>query len=269
MKRVGVWAALAVLAAVAVVVIGGLTAGERQRVTVVELALREALRPGLEVLARAGDAVTGTVRTVLSLPELWRQREEWQSRQAEAMEMQRRLQLLEEENRRLRALLGFRPSLPLPTVGAQVIGRNGDSWFSRILIDQGSGAGVGKDAAVLTERGLVGRVSSLSLSGATVTLISDPGSAVGAKVVRSGDAGICYGQVGTPLLRMRFFSREAEVMPGDTVVTSGLGGVFPPDFMLGVVVETYQGDYGLVQYAVVRPAVDLERLEKVLVVKSP
>lgn len=256
---------MVLVAAVAIVLVVGVTAAQRERITAMEVAVRESLRPALVGLARVADAVGGTVQTAVSLPRIRRERAELEAGLARGAQLEQRVRVLEEENRRLRALLGF----PLPgewqRLGAQVVGRNGDSWLSRLAIDRGSRAGVRVNAAVLTDRGLVGRVSSVSPSLSIVTLISDPGSVVATVVAESGEAGVCYGQVGTDLLRMRFFSREAQVAPGDTVLTSGLGGVFPPHLLVGTVVETFRGDYGLVQYATVRPAADLDRLWQVIV----
>lgn len=253
-----------------VVFLAGLTAAERERVSAFEQAVREGLRPALVLAAEAVDRVKGTVTTLASLPEIRRKQEELEREMARVGELERRLQILEAENRRLRELLGFRPPTPGRLMGARVVGRNADSWLSRVVIDQGTRAGIAKDAPVLTPEGLVGRVSSPGTRQSVVTLLSDPGSAVGAMVARSRDAGVCYGRVGTDLLRMRFFSRDARVVPGDLVVTSGLGGVFPPHLVVGTVVETFRGDYGLVQYATVRPAADLKRLDEVLVlVTSP
>ncbi|MDI6894148.1 MAG: rod shape-determining protein MreC [Bacillota bacterium] len=251
-----------------VVLLASLTAAERERVTALEQAVREGLRPALEVVARASDAVKGTVVTLVSLPEIRREQEKLKGEAARARDLERRLAVLEEENRRLRALLGFRPPVPGRVLGAEVVGRNPDNWLSRVVIDQGTRAGIDRNAAVMTAQGLVGRVSSPGLYQSVVTLLSDPGSAVGTMVGRTRDAGVCYGQVGTELLRMRFFSRDARVEPGDQVVTSGLGGVFPPYLVVGTVVETFRGDYGLVQYATVRPAADLRRLGEVLVLLS-
>lgn len=261
--------AAALVAALLTVLLAGLTEAERERISVLEMLAREALRPVLVTLAEAGQALSGTVRTLVSLPEIRQRQAALEREAARVADLERRLEALEEENLRLRLLLGCSSSSPLPLAGARVVGRNGDSWLSRALIDSGTESGVRKDAAVLTERGLVGRVSSAGPRLSVVTLITDPGSAVGVLVPRTGDAGICYGQVGTQLLRMRFFSREARVSPGDAVVTSGLGGVFPPQLLVGTVVEAFPGDYGLVQYATVRPAVDMDRLWQVMVVRQP
>jgi rod shape-determining protein MreC len=265
MRIVTARVATALAVGLLVVFLAGLTAAERDRVTVLEQAVREALRPVLEVVTRAREAVGGTVVTLLSLPLLREEQKKLKAEAARVSDLERRLAILEEENRRLRALLGFRLPVPGRVVGAQVVGRNADNWLSRVVIDQGTRAGIGRNAPVMTAQGLVGRVSSPGLHQSIVTLLSDPGSAVGAMVARTRDAGVCYGQVGTDLLRMRFFSRDARVEPGDQVVTSGLGGVFPPHLLVGTVVETFRGDYGLVQYATVRPAADLRSLGEVLV----
>lgn len=265
MRMVGARLAAALGVALLVVFLAGLTASERERVTVFEQAVREGLRPALVVLSEALDRVRGAVTTLASLDEIRQREEELQRQAARVEELERRVAVLEEENRRLRALLGLRLPVPGRVIGARVVGRNPDNWLSRVVIDQGTGSGVGKNAPVLTDRGLVGRVSSPGPHQSVVTLLSDPGSAVGAMVARTRDAGVCYGQVGTDLLRMRFFSRDARVVPGDLIVTSGLGGVFPPHLVVGTVVETFRGDYGLVQYATVRPAADLRRLEEVVV----
>ena len=113
--------------------------------------------------------------------------------------------------------------------------------------------------------GLVGRVAQVGPRTAEVQLLTDPDSAVAALFQTSRVTGLVVGQPdGT--LRMEYIPQEENVDVGDIVLTSGLGGVLPKGLVIGQVTEVLQMDYALFQSAVVRPAIDLSRLELALVI---
>lgn len=178
------------------------------------------------------------------------------------------LQAAQSQNTRLRQLLGLRQRLLVHdrTIAAPVVGRSPVNWLDQVVIAAGSGQGVKYGDAVLAFGGLVGRVIAVGPQSATVMLLPDPESAVGAMVARSGDAGVLLGNGQSGRLVMQFFAAGANVRKGDLIVTSGLDSQLPAGLPLGHVQGTRQGGFGLVREATVQPTANLNELETVLVV---
>jgi rod shape-determining protein MreC len=177
---------------------------------------------------------------------------------------------LEAENGRLRKALGYRQKAVFKLLPAQVIGRSASTWFNQITIDRGSDDGVRKDMPVLTEEGLVGKTTVVSEHASVVILVSDENCKVGVTVENSRDQGILRGErtssVSTPLVSLVFLPAQANLRPGQKVITSGAGGVFPAGIMVGAVREFRVRE--LDGMATVVPAVDLATLQDVFVVTS-
>ncbi len=179
------------------------------------------------------------------------------------------LQEAQLENDRLRELLKFSQAVPSTYIPAEVIGRNPDNWFDMAVINKGLTDGVAKDDPVVTSSGLVGRVVRATSNTATVMLLLDVDSGVGGLVQRSRDAGVVVGRgSGEQVLTMKLFSKDSEVMVGDVIVTSGLGSLFPKGLPIGEVVSVGKADFGLSKTADIRPFVNFDRLEEVLVLKA-
>ncbi len=152
-------------------------------------------------------------------------------------------------------------------VVADVIDR-GVSGFTRVIhINRGARDGLTEGMPVVTERGLVGRITQVSATAAQVLLITDPVSAVSARLLGSRAEGSVQGQL-TGTLRMTFIDLDAVVQEGDTVVTSGLGGNLPEGIPIGQVTSIRQFEFELFQEAEVRSFNDFERLETVLVITN-
>lgn len=191
-----------------------------------------------------------------------------------------RLQALEQENTRLRALLGFRDRYRHELVLAEVVARGDISgWWQTIRLNRGREAGIEADRAVITDGALVGRTTTVSLHTADVLLITDPGSRVACRLPRTGALGVLFGRgvsmTGDRALemlyavrpsRMEFVDRSADVRVGDEVATSGLGGVFPEGLLVGHVSDVDLDPTGLYQRVEVQPAADLSALRHAFVV---
>lgn len=152
-------------------------------------------------------------------------------------------------------------------VVADVIDR-GISGFTRVIyINRGARDGLTEGMPVVTEHGLVGRITQVSATAAQVLLITDPVSAVSARLLGSRAEGSVQGQL-TGTLRMTLIDLNAVVQEGDTVVTSGLGGNLPEGIPIGQVTSIRQLENELFQEAEVRSFNDFERLETVLVITN-
>ncbi len=168
---------------------------------------------------------------------------------------------------RLAALLDYNRFGPEDQeyVTCDVIGRDATGFVRAIQIDCGRRDGVEMLDPVVTELGLVGRVTKLSATGAEVLLVNDPTSNVNARLQTTREDGIVKGQIGGDLV-MSFIPIDAEVREGDLVVTNGLGQMLPADLLVGQVLNVSLSSNELYQEARVRSLVDFDRLEIVQVI---
>jgi rod shape-determining protein MreC len=215
------------------------------------------------VVSRARDAVTP--RGIL----LRRTRElEQENRQLHLRLMQTEEAL--EENRRLRSLLGWREVSPWRLQAARVIARDTASWWRTVYIDAGARDGLQPDLPVLAAEGLVGRLGTVGPVSSEVILIGDPKCRVAVVVREAGENGVLTtlstGVMDHRLVDLTHLARNTALQPGQTVFTSGLGGVFPAGLPVGTVVDWRTVGYGLYTEARVKLYADTSRLREVMVV---
>lgn len=184
-----------------------------------------------------------------------------------------RLSETEAENERLYELLEYKNANPdRQYKAAAVTGKNDGIWLSSITINIGSDDGVHVDDPVITGKGVVGRVMETGKNWSRVVTLADGKSAISGLVERTRDNGVVTGgilsgeQEGT--CRMLYLPADSELMPGDSVITSGLGGIYPKGLMIGTVQQVHRGAGGSDMYATVQPAVDFLHIEEVLVILS-
>ena len=233
---------------------------------------------------RAGELVTIAVTPVQSLLvrihrgalNLWANYVDWKSVRRDNATLREenehlRVQALQagetrEENARLRRLLVLKDRLPLATLAGEVIGREAGGWVRSLTVNRGRGDGISQQTPVIVPDGLVGRVVQVHRAAAVIQLLNDPASTVGAVVQRTRTAGLVEGDAGGTV-RFKFMARDgASVAPGDLVVTSGLGTLFPKGLPVGRVVKIEDKGSALFHFAVLAPAVDFSRVEEVLLV---
>jgi rod shape-determining protein MreC len=169
-----------------------------------------------------------------------------------------------EQARRLQALLGFKEQFISKTMGAQVIGSSGSEQSRSIYIDKGSRDGVKQDMAVITAEGVVGKVLRVFRTTSQVLLVNDQTSGVGAILEKSRLQGVLRGTALGEVVLEKVMSDET-VQPGEKVVTSGGDQIFPKGLPVGTVTKVSPGPELFLNIRV-RPAVDLSRLEEVLVI---
>ncbi|MDO8506725.1 MAG: rod shape-determining protein MreC [Candidatus Limnocylindria bacterium] len=164
-------------------------------------------------------------------------------------------------------------TLSYQTVAATVIARDPSNILSTIVLGVGTDDGVRVGHIVLSEQGLVGRVSEVGTNYAKVLLITDPSSTLSALVEGSRATGIVRGQYGDALI-MDWILQTEPVKPGDVVVTAGLGlgdelrSLYPKGLVIGKVLQLQNAEAAAYQRAIIAPAVDLRKLENVLVVRT-
>jgi rod shape-determining protein MreC len=181
------------------------------------------------------------------------------------------LESIARSTRVLEEALTLQARMTPPTLAARVIAGNPTPGILTVLIDRGAADGVRADMAVISADGVVGRVVDEPASHtARVQLLVGRNAGAAATLERSGAGGLIAGGEGgggDPMLRLDYVSNLVDVQPGERVFTSGQEGIYPPGFQIGAVVEARPG--ALFREITVRPAVDVSRLDVVLVVLGP
>ncbi|MBU0995701.1 MAG: rod shape-determining protein MreC [Proteobacteria bacterium] len=185
-----------------------------------------------------------------------------------AAEKNNRCTEIEISNERLRSFLNFHKSYSTNVLAAEVIAKDPSSWFKTIVIDKGKTNGVEKGAPVVVPEGIAGQIIEVTDNYSKVLLIIDRNSAVDALVQRTRARGIIKGE-STNQCILEYVLRKHEISVGDTIVSSGLDGVYPKGLRIGEVSEVTKRNSGIFQEVIVTPYVDFEKLEEVLVVINP
>ena len=176
------------------------------------------------------------------------------------------------ENIRLKGMLNFKQTYTqYSMLGAKVIAKDYNSWTNTITIDRGSSDGVNKYMPVIVPQGVVGFVSSVSKYTSQVQLLVDPRTAIGGIVQRpeSRVASILKGDGNnSDFLVFGNIPKEADVIKGDTIVTSGSGGVYPKGLLIGMVSQVSADGSGVSLAALVKPAVDFTKVEEVFIITN-
>lgn len=250
-----------------------LVARDTPAVRAASTAVTDALVPVERALSQVGSGV-GTLGQAIS---------EIQRLRADNADLRARVDQLTVENVRLReeaiaarqagALGSVARAIPFDTLAAPVIARDPSGVLRTILIGAGSEQGVRVGHVVVSEQGVVGRVSEVGAGYSKVILLTDPASSVSAIVQGSRATGIVRGQYGDTLVMDWILQTEA-VSDGDVVITAGLAlgddlrSLYPKGLVIGTVVGLDRAENAAYKRAIVLPAVDLRRLEQVLVVKT-
>jgi len=170
-------------------------------------------------------------------------------------------------NQRLQRLVGLRGRLPAPAVAAALIGRGTADWSPLLTLDAGYSQGVRRGQVVVSPAGVVGQVYTTTRNTCTVVPVWDRTSGVACLVQRSREPGVAKG-AGEGRLRLCYLRTDADVRPGDVVVCSGVGGVFPKGLVIGRVSAAAGKGGQAVKTALLQPQVDPGRLEEVFILRT-
>jgi rod shape-determining protein MreC len=173
------------------------------------------------------------------------------------------------ENARLRAQSSLSRQFPWNKKLARVVSRDPANWWRTLRINLGSRDGIVPSAPVFTASGLVGHVSEVGFAQSQVLLVGDPGCRVAVRVGETGEQGVIAPTSSSPLddtlVELGYLSRHAKLLPGQLVVTSGVGPIFPKGLIVGQIADVRSAGYGLYKEARVSLAVKMNTLEEVWV----
>lgn len=175
------------------------------------------------------------------------------------------------ENRRLKELLELKDGSMsgYETVTARVVSYEPNSWYDTVMLSKGTRDGISVDNIVVTNLGVVGRVTDVGINWAKASTIINASNSVGVKLSRTGDVGVVSGDANLARnknCKLEYLSNDKSLIKGDILVTSGLGGIYPPDLIVGKITDIKSDSAGNLDYGVVEPSVDFSSLYEVLVI---
>lgn len=177
-----------------------------------------------------------------------------------------------QENEQLRAALEMKArNSSFEFESAEIIARSNETWSRSFTIDKGSLNGIKLDNCVVTVDGLVGYISEVGTNWAMVTTIVDTDSQISAIASRTREVATAEGSfelMGQNCLKLTYLDKETKIVQGDTVETAGFGGLFPKGLVIGSVGEVKLETHGASKYAIITPAVEINSITQVLVLKS-
>lgn len=177
---------------------------------------------------------------------------------------------IKKENDSLRELLNIdKNDYKNNAEAAIVIAKDAGNWFNVFTVNKGTSKNINENSAVINSKGLIGRVANSVANSSNVITIIDPSHSVSGMISRTGDLVQIDGDLQLMkdgLCRMTVITEDADIMIGDTVETSGVGGIYPRGIMIGIVKEFKNNEEGTGQYAILEPYVDFQHLYEVLIV---
>lgn len=182
--------------------------------------------------------------------------------QAQVVQLQQQVA----ETEALAALVNFSRTNPENSyAAASVIGRDPSPFLHYIIIDRGSNDGIRRGMPVVTDQGLVGRIDAVISNAARVQLITDPASVINVRLEKTGKEAQLIGTISGDL-SLDLIPQDVLIEAGDVVLTSGLGGGYPTDLIVGQVLTVRKQDSDLFQEASIQPIVDFTQLKIVLII---
>jgi rod shape-determining protein MreC len=255
-----------------VLILMGVSASNRIKATVLEDIVGVVVTPVQKVFNKISSSIENSAEFFASKKLLREQNEELVYRLSELEQKEMKLQQLENENTRLREMLDLKNEhAEFSFVSAHVIAKDPGNWFNTFVIDKGTSHGLEINSAVLTSKGLVGHIYDIGINRAKVISIIDSNSNVSGIISRTRDVGVIRGDLELQkegLSKMDYILKDADVIPGDYVETSGLGGIYPKGILVGKIKEVVKESHEITKSAIIQPAVDFKSLEEVLVISN-
>ncbi|MDL2280770.1 rod shape-determining protein MreC [Selenomonadales bacterium OttesenSCG-928-I06] len=255
-----------------VLTLSGLVATKKYKVAFLETTFNTVLAPFEQATSFVSFKINNVVYSFSDFISVYRKNQLLREENNELRKQLLNSNEIAAENNRLNKMLDYQnQNQQHELVISRIIGRDPGSWTNIIIINRGTKDGITKNMAVINQSGLIGNVINAYPNCSKVQLITDPRSAVGALVQReeSRVAGILEGNSSTPSNpHMVNLANDADIIVGDKIITSGFGGIYPKGLLIGEVTEIINDEIGFLKNAKIAPAVNLNKLEEVFVIKK-
>ena len=207
-----------------------------------------------------------------NLEELAEENELLKQELAQAKSDATRMELIEEENITLSALLELKQKYPsYDTTAVRITSKSPSNWYDDFIINKGENDGISVNTPLITEAGLIGRVYETGSTFSKAITIVDANSSVSAMSLRTGDIGVVKGDfslTSSGLCKMEYIDSSAEIIVGDEIVTSDISDLYPAGIRIGYVKEIKTDSNGLTKYAIIQPEVDFSHMDTLLAITS-
>lgn len=213
--------------------------------------------------------ISGNDSFFTDMDNLKSENEELKKRNSELEQSLRELEIIKAENETLKEYVNLKEKYEeYDTIPADVINRDISNYSSTIIINVGSNDGIKEDMTVIADSGLVGHIISVTPTTAKVQTIIDTGTAVTSKISTTDDTIIVQGTLDDKsTLKATFIPTDAVILQGDSIETSGIGGIYPKGIHIGSIKEVINTSNPINRYAIVETAVNFTKLTTVLVIK--
>jgi rod shape-determining protein MreC len=265
-QRAPIWLAMLLFANLAIMAVDARDSTTKQRMF--RVWIQAAASPAQSISSKAGSTGTNLVRQIINFRSTAVENEQLKQQLSQTqLELQKALQATG-ENERLKGLLDLKEKSGFGQVAARVIARDSSIWFNTVTINRGSASGIDLNMPVVTAGGIVGRVIAVSPVTAQVMMVTDEKAAAGAIVGQLGGSGALGSVIGlgeSNLIEMRYVSGLQKVEVGDSILTTGQDGIYPPGLNVGQVIEVKHGTATQAHQIFIRPGAKLDQLEEVAV----
>jgi len=231
-------------------------------------AFLEVISPVTGAFTHLSDGASSIVSDYMDLVHVREENAHLRNELARVKSDQARLAELEAENQHLGELLELKDALGTNAVAANVIGSDATGLSRTLVLGSGTSDGLRPGMAVLANQGVVGKIIAVSPHASRVLMIDDHNSAIDGFDQRSRARGIVAGLVDDGVI-LKYADRSQDIRAGDTIVTSGLDGIFPRGLLVGTVLSVHREGPGLFLGVRIAPAVDFRELEQVLILTQP
>lgn len=252
----------------------GFSLRDRHNATLPEQIIKDTVGFAQSLVAKPANYITGIFSNIDSLLNTYEENQRLKMRLEDFAVLQAEVSTLKAENSSLRELASIEESLrDYDPIQATVIARNPDQWEEKIILNKGTAQGVEKNMAVMTSRGLIGKIVIATPYTSEVELLytNNENYRVSASVVGKNNEeihGLIEGyDVERNELLLKRIDSKINLDVGGKVLSSGLGGIFPKGILIGEITEITTDDFGLTKMAYVKPAADFSMLEHVIIAK--
>lgn len=253
----------------------GFSLRERDKLTWPEQFIKDTTGWVQSLVAKPAHYIAGFFENVEDLQRTYKENKELKKRVDEIARLEAEVQQLKTENKKLNEILGKTETLrDYEAIQATVIARNPDRWDEQVIINKGKTNDIKRNMAVITEKGLIGKVKTVNQFTSTVQLLSanDPNNRISAVILGGDDGTDYFGLIEgydtkKELLILKGIPADAKVKKDQIVVTSGKGGVFPQGLPIGKVIEVKPDEHGLRQTAYVKPGANFYDFEHVIIIE--
>lgn len=262
---------LVILVTALLIVSISLTVSPKSNPNIFERAVNFVFLPIQTVVKWPYEKIKGSIEFFVEMKGYANENERLYNENVELKEKVRQLEIAEIENEELRDMLNLTKKYSLVNaVTANVISVD-STWFEVITVNKGSKDGIKENMTVLTPSGLVGKVTKVFDFSCQVTTILDVSNAVSCSLTKTGDLVTAIGDMGLVkegILKLKYVPSNIELLEGDVIETSGIGGIYPKGIYVGTIKKVEEDKGSKKQYALIEPGVDFSKIREVLIIEN-